>query len=230
MAPLDTAVRFDRDWDRIRHRPDHLRRARSWQLTSTPLDDLEQLVAATGTGAPAGETLLLDLVLLARSDDLATRVVLQRLLPELARIQRRRRWQGWTDVGLGDLLATGWTVVRTYNTDRRPVRVANALVSDIEYREYRAPLRRIGHGCPSEPWQFDELVADLAPHPAVELAAIVHEARAAGLTDDELDLIRRLVSGRLAVDIARDLAVTPRTIRNRRDRIALKLREVALAA
>ena len=225
---------FIQEWDRLRRRPASLRRANAWGVVDDPLDDLDQLLDLTLPEAAGAETALRSLVELARTDELAARVVLQRLLPELTRIHRRRSWQGWRDIGYGDLLATGWTVIRTYNLDRRPVRLANALVSDIEYREYRAPLRRKGHSYPTEPDRLDAVLEaagnDRPTDPVLELARLLADAVEAGVPDDDLDLVRRLASGRLAVDIARDLDVTPRTIRNRRDRIAVRLREVALAA
>ena len=46
----------------------------------------------------------------------------------------------------------------------------------------------------------------------------------------DIDLVRQLVEPPPAIDLARRLNVTPRTIRNRRDRITDRLREVALAA
>lgn len=219
------------DWARLRHDPGSLRRARHWGVGPCPLTDLDEIVAAVGPDRPDDERepAMHRLVGLARHDDLAARVVLERLLPDLLRIHRRRRWQGWDDVGLGDLLTTGWTVIRTYNPARRPSRLAHSLVSDIEYLEYRAPLRRIGHGTPIDPVGFDDLVAATPSDPLVQLARLVGAAGEA-LTDDDRDLIRRLLSGRMTIDIARDLGVTPRTVRNRRDRITLRLREAGLVA
>lgn len=225
---------FARDWDRLRHRPAALRRAAGWQIVTGDLTDLDQIVALTLASRPAAarEATLHRLVDLARNDELAARVLLQRLLPELVRIHRRWSWRPWAcraDVGLGDLLATGWIVIRTYNPARRPARLVGSLVSDVEYREYRAPLRRIGHGEPSDPHGFDEIIDTPVPDPMVELAALLADPLAE-LDETERDLVRRLLSGRMAIDVARELGVTPRTVRNRRDRIAVRLREVALAA
>jgi DNA-binding CsgD family transcriptional regulator len=217
-----------RDWERLRRRPASLRRASTWG--TGPVDDLEQVVEVTLPDDPAADAVLHRLVAIALHDELATRVVLQRLLPDLARVHRRRRWQHWSDVDFGDLVATGWTVIRTYNTDRRPARLANALVSDIEYREYRAPLRRIGHGRPADPNRFDELVDGETIDPTAELAELVADAVAAGLSADDLHLIRQLANGRTTNDIADELSVTARTIRNRRERVTARLRDLALAA
>lgn len=223
-----------REWDRLRRRPAALRRAATWQLVTGPLHDLQQIVDLTQPTRPdeEREAVLHALVGLARDDELAARVLLQRLVPDLVGIHRRRSRQFWTrrlDVGLGDLLATGWTVIRTYNPQRRPARLVSSLVSDVEYREYRAPLRRAGHGLPSDPLAFDEMIGDPPIDPTVELARLVADP-AAALDEADRDLLRRLLSGRMAIDVARDLGVTPRTIRNRRDRIVVRLREVAVAA
>ena len=220
-----------REWERLRSRPDALQRAAGWHLVTVPLTDLEQIVQRASAPQPPEEQeeVLHRLVRHAREDDLAARVLLQRLLPDLVVLHRQRGWQRWHDVGFGDLVATGWTVIRTYNPDRRPARLAKSLISDVEYREYRAERRRIGHGCPSDPRFFDELVTAVDRDPTVELAALIGDP-GAGLDDDDRDLVRRLLSGRMAIDIARELDITPRTLRNRRERIAVRLREVAVAA
>lgn len=222
-----------RDWDRLRRRPDALRRAEGWHVVTGPLDDLEQILELTrpAWSHESRESVLHRLVTLARDDELAARLLLQRLVPDLERVHRHRRRQHWArrlDVGFGDLLTTGWTVIRTYNPRRRPARLVSALVSDVEYREYRASFRRIGHGAPADPIGFDELAHVAVADATVELASLVTDP-AAALGDAELDLVRRLVSGRTTIDIARDLGVTPRTIRNRRDRIAVRLRAAAAA-
>lgn len=220
-----------REWERLRRRPDALRRAAGWHLIEATLTDLDQILALTSPPHPDldCERALHDLVRLSHDDDLAARLVLQRLLPDLARIHYRRRWQHWHEVSMGDLLTTGWVVIRTYNPHRRPARLAHALVSDIEYREYRAASRRTGHAHAADPCTFDEIVDVPTPDPIVELAELLRTT-APELTDEDRDLLRRLLSGRPAIEVARDLRVTPRTVRNRRDRIALRLRAAALAA
>jgi hypothetical protein len=235
MLPIGTDSPVHRllsdEWRTLRHRPDALQRATGWRLVEGPLSDLDQVVALTVAPQPhtERERVLHHLVDLARDDDLAARVVLQRLLPELVRVHRRRRWQHWHEVDFGDLVATGWVVVRTYNPRRRPARLASSLVSDIEYREYRADRRRIGHCEPDDPMTFDELVAEPLPDPTVELAELVTDPDA-GLSDAERELLRHLLSGRSAIDVARETEISTRTLRNRRDRIAGKLRRIALAA
>ena len=223
--------RITDEWNQLRRDPSACRRATDWDLLPWPVDDLERLVEFVGPDQPDErcEVVLHRLVGLARTDDLAARVMLQRLLPDLVRVHRRRAWQGRTEIDLGDLLTTGWIVIRSYNAGRRPSRLAASLVSDVEYREYRASLRRRGQQLPVDPVGFDLFSADNDRDAATELQHLLSEG-AHLLTTDEHDLVDRLLSGRMAIDIAAELGVTPRTLRNRRERIAVKLRAIALAA
>jgi len=81
-------TRLQQEWNLLRIRPTLVRRASAWQLTPRVLDSLDDLLVLTGLGsrpAPAGsDDALRQLVTLARHDDLAARIVLQRMLPGLA--------------------------------------------------------------------------------------------------------------------------------------------------
>lgn len=226
LSPLDV------DWHRLRRRPDVVRRATSWCVVEGPVDDLDTIVAAIGPTIDRHRRndRLRRLLERAAHDDLAGRVVVQALLPDLVRLHRRRRAQGWARTGLGDLLTTTWVVVRTFNPDRRPSDIAASLVSDVDWREYRAPLRRkADHRC-TEPDDFDRIADDGQPSAFDELVELLTRARTAGLPDDDLDLLCRLASGRRSIDVAAELGVTARTVRNRRERVAGRLRELSLAA
>ncbi|MEZ5259301.1 MAG: hypothetical protein R2705_21195 [Ilumatobacteraceae bacterium] len=63
-----------------------------------------------------------------------------------------------------------------------------------------------------------------------ELADLLDDARAAGVPDDDLALVDLLLRSPSVDDVAAALEVTTRTVRNRRARVAAKLRDVALAA
>lgn len=224
--------RFLLEWSWLSRRHELVEHARSWQLIEGSLTDLDQLVAAVHHTVTVSEreARLHRLLDLGADDDLAIRILLQALLPDLDHLHRKRRAQGWSQVDFGDLLATGWIVIRTYNPRRRPASIANSLLSDIDWREYRSALRRKGdHHC-TLPTEFDRLAAHTEPTAIEELSALVHDARAAGIPADDLELLRQMASGRPTVDVADSLGVTPRTIRNRRERIAAALRKFALAA
>ena len=59
-----------------------------------------------------------------------------------------------------------------------------------------------------------------------ELAGVLADARAAGVPTTDLELVRRLLRTGSPAQVARDLQVTTRTIRNRRDRVTLRLRQL----
>ena len=68
---------------------------------------------------------LLALMVAARDDALAARIVLQRILPALAGLARRGAgtWADRQDL-LDELVANAWLRIRSYPVERRPHRVA----------------------------------------------------------------------------------------------------------
>jgi DNA-directed RNA polymerase specialized sigma24 family protein len=226
---VSTNVRLDHEWARLNHRAEHVRRAAEWGIAPLPPRTLDDVVLAIGRHArrtPESECRLRRLVVIARTDDLAARVVIERLKPGLLSIGRR--YADRPDA-FEELLAVAWISIRTFNPERRPSSTAVALLSDAEWGAFRQQQRR--HGWREQPQDvFDVLPDDPARDPLVELAELVRHARAAGMHRDDLELVRRLAADHRTDDIARDLNVTARTVRNRRDRVTTKLREIALAA
>ncbi len=222
------------EWRRLRRRPDVLARARRWRIVDGHLDDLDQLLDATGYESSRlgdADDRLRELVVIAADDELAARVVMQRILPGLLAVVRRRRRRGADPTAFEELLGAAWISVRTFNPDRRPTSIAAALISDADYRAFRsAGRRRSSDERPTDVASFQTTPAATATNPAVELAELFRMATDAGVPDADLDLLRQLLDAPTVNELARDLRITPRTIRNRRDRIALRLREVALAA
>ena len=232
-ATPTTGRRLTLEWTRLRTRPDALRRATRWGLTDDPVGDLDQVLAAVGfetPGTPDAEQRLRQLVVLASADELAARVVVQRLLPGLLAVVRRRRRSGHGSTAFDELLATVWISIRTYNPNRNPSCLAAALISDADYRAFRSAKRR--RSSTERPIEIDDSthVAEHRPCASDELDELLTEALEAGVSRDDIDLLRQLVDAPRAIDLADQLQVTPRTIRNRRDRITDRLREVALAA
>ncbi len=226
-----TGDRLALEWVHLHRRSSVLRRAATWQVTDGPITSLDDVLRAVGFEArtdPRAEGRLHRLVLIAADDELAARVVVQRLLPGLLAVVRRRRALGPVDGAFDELLGAAWIAIRTYNPARRPTCLAAALISDADYAAFRAAHRRRSAAeTPVEPRDRPE---DRHPSASEELADVLATALAAGVERDELALLQQLLDTPRVVDLARQLDVTPRTIRNRRDRIALRLREVALAA
>jgi hypothetical protein len=236
------ATRLDEEWSHLRTARRSLRRVRTWtdpadgHQRDHPLDrlldgidDLGEILAATQRGAGrTGEDdlILVRLVELARVDELAGRIVLQRLLPGLtSRSATYRSYHESADL-LETVVPAAWMAIRAYDIGRRPHHVAASLISDAVFQAFRRPLRRRSATEVVRPNRsFEETSAQ---HPAdvalVELAAVVRDAKRLGVPTHDLDLIRQLVSVGSPSVVARQRQVTPRTIRNQRDRAVVHIR------
>lgn len=232
MRSAQVAARLGREWQRLRVDPTALRRADRWRIVDRPVSDLDAVLAAVGFGvgrSAEADRRLTTLVALAATDDLAGRVVVQRLMPGLM-AEAARRWAPDRCDVLDELIGAAWISIRTYNQARRPGCIAAALLADARHRAFRSVERR--RWTDERPTDlFDAIpAADREPHPVEELAELFDEAQAAGVDEQDLDLLRRLLRTPRVTDAAIALDVTARTIRNRRDRVAKKLRSIALAA
>lgn len=235
------AARLQHEWDHLSHHPREVRRARAWGWRFHHIHSLDDALAATGyrfspTDRAAaqvvdGDEVLAELVHLARTDDLAARLLLQRLLPGIAAAARKHEArQPQRGEALGEALATAWTVIRTFPVERRPRFVAANMLRDIEYRTFVQPWRRQGRSIPQPSDTFDRTPARIVATPAAEeLAELLDLAAQSGLADADLDLARRLGRGESTAQLALAGRVTDRTIRNHRERVAYRLRQVALA-
>jgi hypothetical protein len=238
---------LDAEWAGLRTSRRALRTARSWAhrlpvahplaTVLAPLEDLDGLLAATqrpGAAQRTDDDVLLVLVALARTDDLAGRVVLQRLLPGLiAQSRRYRSFRDPTDP-LEVAVPLAWIAIRSYDVERRTRHVAASLLSDALFQAFRRPLRRLSATAeevrpPSSfsktPWHDD-------PNTALdEFVTVLRESQLAGVSAHHIDLLRHLVRAGSPSAVARERRLTPRTIRNHRDRAVDQVRvAVAVAA
>lgn len=223
--------RLAREWARLRTDPSRLEHAATWFVVDEPLIDLDQILRAIGYEQPYGQATEIRfrrLVTIAEHDDLAARIIIQRILPGLLSVVRRRR--SARPYALDELLGAAWIAIRTYNHRRSPSSIAASLISDADYAAFRSESRkRSSTERPTDPLTHDR--ADIhEPSSCEQLATLMEEAVEAGVPDADLDLLRQLLASPTANELARHLEITPRTIRNRRDRITTRLREVALAA
>ena len=202
-------------------------RARSWRVTDRLFADLDELLALAGhrTDRTAEANAVLGrLIEAGRVDELASRVVLQRLLPGLLATVRRRGPDG----ELEELIGAAWLAIRAYRTDRRPQRIAANLVRDATYIAFTAPSRRRSASeVAIDPRLFEETPADESINAFEELARLLADARDAGLSDEDAELVRHLVRAGSPSAVAAECHVTARTVRNRRDRATARLRELA---
>lgn len=244
---------LDREWARLRRDPTTLDRARRWvSLLDEPdraalladaierSGDLDRLVSLTHRsdrggriacdGDPGGvadaDELLGTLVIVASDDALAARTVLQRILPGV--ISQARRWHepqrsiNPVDVAVG----AAWIAIADYDARSRPAHVAPALIADTMWIAFRRAARR--RSSQEIPVPTDVLTNHPAVepdlHPMVALAAMVRVAGRAGVERAHLDLVCELARSESQQQAAARLAVSTRTVRNRRDVAGSRIR------
>jgi hypothetical protein len=175
------------------------------------------------------DTVLAELLVRARHDELVARVLVQRLVPALVSLARRhdRRGPGGRQEAFDVLLATAWELVRTYPLERRPNRILANLVCDAEYRAFtredrrrwtRAEVPGLAAGSPHD------RAVEAPPHPAEVLVGLLRDAQRAGLPADDVRLLGRLhLSGASPDAVAAAEGYTTRTLRTRRRRAEQRL-------
>lgn len=260
--PGGTVLRrlFD-DWETLSHRPSVVRRARSWNLgvdfdtldglvraagyrprpdqasAAAPVEEPAQTVAAADDGrtlgVEPGDEVLGRLLIAARDDELAARVVLQRLLPGLC--AAARRWSGsragGSEEAIDDIVAAAWVVIRCFPVERRPGHFAPKLLRDAEHQAFIKATRRRWTAEVAEPASFDrrpDLLDGVRVDPADELAEVVEISRQR-LSEYDLRLLSLLRSGRTMPEIAAELGVSVRTVSYHRDALVQRIRSALVA-
>lgn len=228
-------VQLDREWDRVRRRPRTVRCVRDWdgdvafRQTVRRVRSLDELVAATqpDAGSPgSGDAILRRLVELAAHDELAGRIVLQRLLPGL--ISGSRRWtERGTAIDPSDIaIGAAWMAIRDFDVEARSRNVAPALIADALWIGFRRGARRRGGS--EVPVPSSVLGTRAAPprvaEPMTALAGTLRAAARAGVRASDLEFLRTIVVCGGPTRAARECEVTVRTIRNRRDQAAARVR------
>lgn len=252
------AARVNDDWDRLLTDRRAQRRAAAWELADRHRPgDLAGTLAAVGGDRGVPDTVadrhLAALVTLARTDELAARVVVQRLVPGLVLAARRHSYLG-VQAAFDELVGAAWVLARTYPVERRPRWIAGNLCRDAAYEAFVRPRRLRSAG--EEPLGVHlpddqaDLTVGIRPnsrravpsrssglmrtaHPVVddEVRALLIDARDAGLSSERLALLVQLhLLGRHPSAIAGELKVSERTIRIHRDAAARQLSRLALAA
>jgi hypothetical protein len=230
--------RLDAEWAYLRTSRRALRTARSWAegyadhplaavvADLSDLDDLRRATQRTNHPDRPDDAILLALVELAQADELAGRCVLQHILPALIRHAVRYRSFNDTTDPLALVVTAAWLAIRSYDVDRRRHHVASSLISDAVFQAFRRHLR---HRSQSErvvsPTTFAEAPHHDEPATALdEFVIVLREADRAGVPSGDLDLLRQLVRVGSPKVVAEQRNVTPRTIRNHRDRAIEQVR------
>jgi hypothetical protein len=180
--------------------------------------ELEALLASTQGNDDEADRSLAAVVGRAATDPTMARLVLQRVMPGVLSVAKRRAnlAPGTFVEILHDLVANAWIAVCTYPLDRRPRKVAANLVRDIEYNTFtqQSRLRRVATDAVAE---LPERSAPRHTNPGEDVITVLAAARNAGANADGLRLLGELVvAGRSVGELAASYGVSPRTILNRR--------------
>lgn len=237
---ITTTVNFrplrhlQRDWERLRHHQQTLTEVNSWGLPGDPVTDLDEVVVRAGFGKSATDSVadayFFQLITLAKHNDLAARISLQRIVPSVLAIARRRGriTPGGFDQAMTECLATAWMQVRTFPIERRTKKIAANLVRDIEYHAFVRERRKKTHPTVSLAERHHDMVSyDLDPHRTDdELNEVLTLAEQHGLSNYHSGLLRRIASGERNEDIAASYNISARTVRDHRATALAHVREI----
>ncbi len=183
------------------------------------------MAATHAIAGEAGNRLLGELVRLAADDQLAGRVVVQRLLPGVLAATVRYGVLCPHRDPIGEAIGALWIALSTFDSARRRGPIAASIISDTMFAAFRRrPRLRSSSEQPIEPHTFDDEPRDDQQCAFIELAHVVRAARRAGVAAADLDLLRHLVQAESPSIVARERKVTPRTIRNHRDKAIAHVR------
>jgi len=242
---LAMATRLATEWQRMARQTHNIRRANAWNLEGPEVTHLSEILTRCGFDRTGDDQHFDDylsrLVVVAQTDDLATRIVFQRILPGLIATAVRRSPTIPTGlVGAFDsIVSAAWVTIRCFPIERRPHRVAANLLMDIEYqafvRDSRLKMHRSeDHRSPSAMLGLEFGLfrqGDMESDPVSESAGIeilLHELASAGLLPREIHMLRAISLNFNSVEIAPVLNIAPRTARNRRERVITKARKILL--
>jgi hypothetical protein len=173
------------------------------------------------------------MVMLARHDDLAARVVLQRMLPGLSACAKRHStgFDSQLDA-LDELLTEAWMVIRSFSIERRDRYVIKNLLRDCEYRAFLRAKRRMLVQELTDPSLLDRAVEEdgSMAEPWNVVVELLDRAKAAGMSDADVTMVVTLLNTSTVKEAATALRVTDRTVRNRRQSVVRQLQALANVA
>jgi len=230
-------TRLQREWTLLSRRRSAVQRATAWELTPRVISSLDELLVLTGLGPgpvdPSSDETLRKLVAVARHDDLAARVVLQRMLPGLSAIAKRHSDGFDTQLDAFDeLLSEAWAVIRSFSIETRDRYVIKNLLRDCEHQAFLKFRRRRMVQELADPADLDLPIAadEFDEEPLGTIVELLGRAKNAGMTEADLAMVVTLLNTSTVKQAAAALRVTDRTLRNRRQSVIRQLRELAGAA
>ncbi len=226
------------EWARLNRRAATHRRIAEWMIPGFDgvpggLDGLLTHLGLFGNPRDdAADQRLAAVMRRVAADELATRVVLHRVLPSLVAVatRRARKYGTSRQTAFDDLVAHAWIVIRTYPIERRPCHVAAGLIRDIEYRAFVRDHRL--RSADEIPMCDGPIVAEAAraeeSEPMMIVIALLRDARCAGVPAEDLRFAAEWAAGSSTAELAKSFDMCERSVRNRRTRVVSGLRSVAL--
>lgn len=239
---LPTATRLWLDWDLMARSRTNVRRVNTWELPGEPIRHLDEALTRAGYGQSVTDDgcdhYLSRLTELAKHDELACRIVVQRILPGLisTAIRRGRIVSEGASFALDQLVSSAWMVIRCYPIDRRPNRVAANLLRDIEYQSFvrDARTKRSRTEIAADSWTIvnSETLSAVRGLPVrgvstptsgddpvaveSELSNLLHDLDRLGLRAIDREAIHEMLSDRLSPESATLAGISARALRDRR--------------
>jgi DNA-directed RNA polymerase specialized sigma24 family protein len=214
------------EWNAIARRPSCIAHANAWGLPGEPVTHLDQMLVRMGFDRPAhcdeADQYLAQVVRLARTDDLAARLAVQRVVPPILAIAKRRGriHPGGVEEALNAVMAQVWLVIRTYPSDNRPRKIAANIVRDVEYKEFVVPQRKrrttVEH---FDPEILDGFLQDMTREPnsihsgCDGSSDALTELEARNLDPEKLALLKLVAAGYTSKEIGEILRIRARTVR-----------------
>jgi hypothetical protein len=219
-----------------------LRAVNGWGLPGLSIAHLDEILVRSGLDGVAedddADSYLAIIQRRAATDELAARVMLQRLLPAMLKMANKRGpiVDNGTNGAFEMIVSAAWVVIRRYPIDRRPVHVAGNLVRDIEYAAFVRDKRLKSS---TEESVVGDLALDLAaaqytrahggedPVASVgEVEALLDDLQRLGLSTNDMVMLRTVMHDVNSSEIADELGINARSARSRRASALRRAREI----
>lgn len=224
------------EWVRYSRRPAIVRHVNAWSFMPRRVDHLDEVLELAGFGRAIddveGDQFLWHLVREAEHDDIAARIVLHRMMPAIMNMARRRGpvFHGGIEAAMNDAIGTAWMIIRTFPHQRRPRKIAANLAKDTEnyafVRQHR--LRRVPEVQVGDEKLYDVFELRYSPDKNSSFDDVMAEAEESGVRKHHIELLTRLASGEHSRDIAEELGMSARTVRQHRKDAVEEVRRVLL--
>ena len=214
------------EWNAIARRPSCIAHANAWGLPGEPVTHLDQMLVRMGFDRPAhcdeAYQYLAQVVRLARTDELAARLAVQRVVPPILAIAKRRGriHPGGVEEALNAVMAQVWLVIRTYPCENRPRKIAANIVRDVEYKEFVVPQRKrrttVEH---FDPEILDGFLQDMTREPNSIHSGCdgsneaLTELESRNMDPERLALLKLVAAGYTSKEIGEILRIRARTVR-----------------